>query len=104
MRVLDAFTAVAGEAGEFLELVQFPRILVPGSAITAGVWLFIWLMNRGDRREKDAFGEVKEQRDEAKAELEALKKDLEALRQAHQDLAHELARYVHEHGLLDEDA
>lgn len=37
--------------------------LIPGGAITAGIWLFYRLFLRSDRRERDAFIEVKEQRD-----------------------------------------
>ena len=39
-------------------------LLVPGTAVGAGIWLFYRLIARSDRRERDLFREMKQQRDE----------------------------------------
>ena len=61
------------------------ELLVPGSAIGAAVWLFYRLFLRSDRRERDAFLAIKEQRDEWRLRAENAE---ESLVECHQELAH----------------
>ena len=61
-----------------------PDLLIPTSAVGAGIWLFYRLFLRSDRREQDAFREVKRQRDEWRARAEIAE---DGLADCHQALA-----------------
>lgn len=56
-----------------IELADF---LVPAGSVGAGIWLFYRLFIRADRRERDAFREVKEQRDYQRARAEEAERKL----------------------------
>lgn len=74
--------------------VEFADVLVPGGAIGAGIWLFYRLFVRADKRERDAFREVKEQRDYWRARAEDAEGQLT-------DCAHELALFRQRFGELE---
>lgn len=72
------------------------ELLVPGSAFAAGIWLFYRLFVRSDKRERDAFREVKEQRDYWRSRAE----DAEETARVFET---KLIRYKLKHGPLGED-
>jgi hypothetical protein len=49
---------------------EYSEFLVPTSAVGAGAWLFYRLFLRSDKRERDAFMEVKRQRDHYRSRAE----------------------------------
>lgn len=49
---------------------ELSELLAPGGALAMLVWVGTWLIRRGDQRDRDAFREVKEQRDEFRARAE----------------------------------
>ena len=59
-----------------VEAVDLPALLAPGGALAGLVWVGLWLIRRGDQRDRDAFREVKEQRDEYRARLEIAEEHL----------------------------
>ena len=71
------------------------EVVVPTTAVGAAVWLFYRLFLRSDKRERDAFLAIKEQRDEWRLRAE---KAEEALVECNHQLA--LAE-VHLNRLLD---
>ena len=74
--------------------VELADALVPGGAVAAAIWLFYRLFIRADKRERDAFREVKEQRDYWRTRAEDAEGQLA-------ECAHELAIYHREHGPLE---
>lgn len=73
---------------------ELPDLVLPTGTIGGAVWLVWRLLGRSDRREREAFLLVRQQRDEFRARLEATEADLTAARA-------ELARYQALHGPLD---
>ena len=73
---------------------QIPEFLLPGGAIGGGLWLFYRLFVRADRREKDVFDRLVDQRDHYRARAEEAERLLsEAL--------YDLATYRRTYGPLD---
>ena len=76
--------------------LELTDALIPGGAMVAGIWLFYRLFVRADRRERDAFREVKEQRDYWRARAEDCEDQWF-------NCVHELALYHRTVGPLDDD-
>lgn len=75
--------------------VEITDLLFPGGSVAAGAWLFYKLFVRADRREKDLWRKMKEQRDEYRMGKERAEHQLQAC-------AHELALYHARYGPLED--
>lgn len=79
-----------------MEGIELADIVIPGSAGAASIWLFYRLFIRSDKRDRDLFRELKEQRDYWKSRAETLFE--ERKRQSRK-----LAEYRRRYGPIDDD-
>lgn len=79
-----------------MESIDPTDLLIPGSAGAAAIWLFYRLFIRSDRRDKDLFRELKEQRDYWKSRAEVLFEERKSQ-------SHKLAEYRRRYGSIDDD-
>ena len=73
---------------ELSEVATLPGI----GGLSAALWLFLWLLRRGDRLTKEGINELRQQRDDARSERDEARFELKECRRKVSQLTDDLFR------------